>query len=76
MNPPFEELFDEAEEYVLGVLFDAWAEMLASDLTTFDKVNATPFSFFIDFFYKVKILLTLWLFVVILQQRIQCMFVT
>ena len=37
--PPFEELFDDAEEYSLNVLFEAWAQMLASDIGTFDKVG-------------------------------------
>ena len=36
--PPYEELFDEAEEHALTVLFDAWSDMLEFDLSTFDKV--------------------------------------
>ena len=36
--PPFEELFDAAEEYILEVLFAAWSQMIMLDLTAFDKV--------------------------------------
>ena len=39
LDPPFEELFDEAEEYVLSILFDAWTQMLSTDITTFSKVS-------------------------------------
>ena len=39
LDPPYEELFDLAEEYVLTVLFDAWTQTLSIDLTTFDKVK-------------------------------------
>ena len=38
LNPPFEELFDPAEEYILEVLFEAWSQMIMVDLSTFDKV--------------------------------------
>ena len=41
ISPPFEELFDLAEEHVLTVLFDAWSTMLASDVVTFEKVCQT-----------------------------------
>ena len=36
--PPFEDLFDPAEEFVLEMLFDAWSQMIMCDLSTFDKV--------------------------------------
>ena len=36
--PPFEELFDDAEEYTLEMLFAAWSQMVMLDLTAFDKV--------------------------------------
>ncbi len=39
LSPPFEELFDSAEEYVLEVLFTAWSEMIISDLSAFGKVT-------------------------------------
>ena len=39
LTPPFEELFDEAEEYILEVLFAAWSQMIMLDLTAFDKVS-------------------------------------
>ncbi len=38
LSPPFEELFDPAEEYILEVLFEAWSQMIMVDLSTFDKV--------------------------------------
>ncbi len=38
LEPPFEELFDEAEEYVLTILFDAWSQTLVADISSFDKV--------------------------------------
>ena len=36
--PPFEEIFDAAEEYILEVLFVAWSQMVMLDVTAFDKV--------------------------------------
>ena len=38
INPPFEELFDLAEEHILSVLFDAWSTLLSKDIVTFEKV--------------------------------------
>ena len=38
LDPPFEDLFDPAEESVLSVLFEAWIQILSSDNITFDKV--------------------------------------
>ena len=38
LAPPFEDLFDQAEEHVLEVLYDAWTHMLTQDVTAFDKV--------------------------------------
>jgi len=39
INPPFEELFDPVEEYVLTILYDAWTHSLVEDINTFDKVS-------------------------------------
>ena len=39
LDPPFEELFDGVEEYALEVLYEAWSEMLMSDMTVFNKVG-------------------------------------
>ena len=38
LDPPYEELFDDVEEYVLAVLYDAWSQMMITDVSTFDKV--------------------------------------
>ena len=38
IDPPYEDLFDEAEEYALEVLFEAWSQMMVCDISTFDKV--------------------------------------
>ena len=37
--PPYEELFDSAEEYILETLFAAWTQMVMLDLAAFDKVD-------------------------------------
>ena len=38
IDPPYEELFDPVEEYVLSVLYEAWTYSLSEDIATFDKV--------------------------------------
>ncbi|XP_060585737.1 regulator of G-protein signaling 22-like isoform X3 [Ruditapes philippinarum] len=37
--PPFEELFDEAEEHSLTVIYEAWQEMWETDQKTYNKVE-------------------------------------
>jgi hypothetical protein len=39
LDPPFEELFDEAEEYILTILFEAWSQIVSLDQNTVDKVR-------------------------------------
>ncbi|XP_078317131.1 regulator of G-protein signaling 22-like isoform X8 [Crassostrea virginica] len=39
LQPPFEDLFDEAEEYSLSVLFVAWTQMINVDMKTYGKVE-------------------------------------
>ena len=39
LDPPYEELFDEVEEYALDILYEAWSEMLISDMSVFNKVR-------------------------------------
>ncbi|KAJ8353845.1 hypothetical protein SKAU_G00214120 [Synaphobranchus kaupii] len=39
LTPPFEELFDPAEEHALTVLFEAWTLMTARDRVTYEKVE-------------------------------------
>ncbi|KAJ8288377.1 hypothetical protein COCON_G00010360 [Conger conger] len=39
LTPPFEELFDLAEEHVLTLLFDPWTMMTARDRATYEKVD-------------------------------------
>ena len=39
VEPPFEELFDEAEEYILEILVIPWAGMKTSDKMLYDKVT-------------------------------------
>ena len=41
LDPPFEELFDAAEEHVLGLLYDAWIHSLSCDMGLFSKVGAS-----------------------------------
>lgn len=38
LQPPFEDLFDEAEEYSLTVLYVAWTQMINVDMKTYGKV--------------------------------------
>ena len=38
LDPPFEELFDEAEEHAISVLYEAWHMMLLTDQKTYNKV--------------------------------------
>ncbi len=40
--PPYEDLFDSSEEYILEVLFSAWSHMVMHDLAAFDKVRVFP----------------------------------
>ena len=39
LDPPFEELFDEAEEHAIEVLYEAWQLMLDTDQKTYNKVG-------------------------------------
>ncbi|CAH1803041.1 unnamed protein product, partial [Owenia fusiformis] len=39
LDPPYEELFDLAEEYCFNTLFEAWSQMLTCDLTTYEKIE-------------------------------------
>lgn len=39
LQPPFEDLFDEAEEYSLTVLYVAWTQMINVDMKTYGKVE-------------------------------------
>ncbi|XP_056017621.1 regulator of G-protein signaling 22-like isoform X5 [Ostrea edulis] len=39
LQPPFEELFDEAEEYSLSILYVAWTQMINVDMKTYGKVE-------------------------------------
>ncbi|XP_018123630.1 regulator of G-protein signaling 22 isoform X2 [Xenopus laevis] len=39
LDPPFEDLFDSAEEYVLTLLLLAWSQMTESDRQTYSKVE-------------------------------------
>ncbi|XP_023933546.1 regulator of G-protein signaling 22 isoform X1 [Lingula anatina] len=39
IDPPFEELFDAAEEYVLHVLYVAWMQMKVNDQETYKKIE-------------------------------------
>ena len=39
LEPPFEELFDEAEEHAIAVLYEAWQIMLDTDQRTYNKVK-------------------------------------
>ncbi|XP_063780264.1 regulator of G-protein signaling 22 isoform X2 [Pseudophryne corroboree] len=39
LNPPFEDLFDSAEEYVLTLLLSAWIQMNESDRQAYEKVE-------------------------------------
>ncbi|XP_066538401.1 regulator of G-protein signaling 22 [Hoplias malabaricus] len=38
LNPPFEELFDQAEEHTLFLLLEPWTVLIHQDITTFNKV--------------------------------------
>lgn len=38
IEPPFEDLFDPAEEYILTLLLDPWLEMLERDKIKYEKV--------------------------------------
>ena len=42
LDPPFEELYDEAEEHAITVLFEAWIQMLDTDQKTYNKVLYGP----------------------------------
>ena len=39
LEPPFEDLFDSAEEYILDVLFAVWQEIRAAEQKTFEIVG-------------------------------------
>ncbi|XP_006159770.1 regulator of G-protein signaling 22 isoform X2 [Tupaia chinensis] len=39
MQPPFEDLFDTAEEYILLLLLEPWTEMVKSDRVAYGKVE-------------------------------------
>ncbi|KAM4688914.1 regulator of G-protein signaling 22 [Discoglossus pictus] len=39
LDPPFEDLFDAAEEYILALLLSAWIEMTESDRKAYGKVE-------------------------------------
>jgi hypothetical protein len=38
IQPPFEDLFDTAEEYILLILLEPWTKMVKSDQITYRKV--------------------------------------
>uniref|UniRef100_A0A4W3GWI4 RGS domain-containing protein n=1 Tax=Callorhinchus milii TaxID=7868 RepID=A0A4W3GWI4_CALMI len=40
LEPPFEELFDFAEEYILTLLLVPWMRMIETDLSTYSKVKS------------------------------------
>ena len=39
LDPPFEDLFDDAEEYSLSVLYVAFVQMTNVDMKTYGKVR-------------------------------------
>lgn len=39
LDPPYEDLFDSAEEYILDVLFNVWKEMTSAEQQTFEIVR-------------------------------------
>lgn len=39
LDPPFEDLFDSAEEYILTLLLSAWTLMTKSDRQAYGKVS-------------------------------------
>ncbi|CAI9588806.1 unnamed protein product [Staurois parvus] len=39
LDPPFEDLFDSAEEYILTLLLSAWTQMTESDRQAYGKVE-------------------------------------
>ena len=39
VSPPFEELFDGAEEHILQMLLKPWSEMKCSDTVLYNKVS-------------------------------------
>jgi flavin-binding protein dodecin len=39
LQPPFEELFDTAEEYSIKELYVAWTQMITVDMKTYGKVS-------------------------------------
>ncbi|KAE8599295.1 hypothetical protein XENTR_v10017130 [Xenopus tropicalis] len=39
LDPPFEDLFDSAEEYILTLLLSAWSQMTESDRQVYSKVE-------------------------------------
>lgn len=41
MIPPFDELFDEAEEHILKILIVPWNKLLSVDHATYSKVSIT-----------------------------------
>lgn len=40
LEPPFEEVFDEAEEHAIIALHEAWTHMWDQDQRTYSKVSA------------------------------------
>jgi len=46
LEPPYEELFDAAEEHSLSILYVAWVQMIVEDNKTYGKVNITDFKLF------------------------------
>ena len=43
INPPFDELFDPAEEYVLKLLIVPWNKMLGMDKESYNRVRFLNF---------------------------------
>lgn len=41
LNPPFEDLFDMAEDYALQTLYQVWSDMIIADNSNFEKVAAS-----------------------------------
>lgn len=39
IQPPFEDLFDAAEEYILLLLLEPWTKMIKSDQVAYGKVQ-------------------------------------
>uniref|UniRef100_A0A8C4SQ99 RGS domain-containing protein n=1 Tax=Erpetoichthys calabaricus TaxID=27687 RepID=A0A8C4SQ99_ERPCA len=55
LDPPFEDLFDIAEEYILTMLLIPWMQMLESDKTNFKKVELMEETRYLDSVYYRKL---------------------